>query len=247
MCSTSPSSTGRMRTRCSLPRLTCCASATTCARASPRRGAGRPSRRPCRVSCRQRSRTDPGSGPAGSTVTVSGTGWDPAYYTNGVEISFYQNFGNGVLTSYADRMYVNPDAKWRFHFETVIPSSLRTNDVVTISRAHRQRRRRTRELHGDRRRPDDRWRGNRAGRSRPDGHPVRPQPGTGRGRRSPSILGSRTPVAQGAGVFNIKWFVDGREVGAYASQRRRRQGRTEVSGRQQSSSSGRSTGREPTR
>ncbi|MGD9529579.1 MAG: CARDB domain-containing protein [Pseudonocardia sp.] len=159
---------------------------------------------------------DPASGPAGSTVTVSGTGWDPAYYTNGVEIGFYQNFGNGVLTSYADRMYVKPDAEGRFRFDTVIPSTLRSGDVVTIS-----------GLIGN-------GGGERANFTVTGGAPPTGGGGTEQADLAPTAIrydqnqtqagtkvffdsGIANTGGTGSGVFNIKWFVDGREVGAYGS------------------------------
>ena len=73
------------------------------------------------------------SGPAGSRVTVTGTGWPLQYYPNGVQVGFYQNFGNGVLTPYADPIVVKQDENENFRFETSIPTSFKPGDIVSFS------------------------------------------------------------------------------------------------------------------
>ena len=58
----------------------------------------------------------PGAGPVGTKVTVRGTGWDPEYYSGGVQVGFYQNFGNGVLSPIRrpDRGSARPDGRFSF-------------------------------------------------------------------------------------------------------------------------------------
>ena len=75
----------------------------------------------------------PGAGPVGTKVTVRGTGWDPEYYSSGVQVGFYQNFGNGVLTRYADQIVVPPDQDGRFSFDHTIPKGFDQGDLITIS------------------------------------------------------------------------------------------------------------------
>ena len=77
---------------------------------------------------------DPKSGPPGTAVTVTGTGWTPDYYASGVRISFYQNFGNGVLTKYADDKVVKADGDGNLSFPATIPTSF-TPAVSLPSRA----------------------------------------------------------------------------------------------------------------
>lgn len=75
----------------------------------------------------------PESGPAGSRVTVTGANWSPEYYASGVTISFHQNHGNGVYTSYAEPIVVRPDPQGGFSFESTIPAFFRAGDLVTFS------------------------------------------------------------------------------------------------------------------
>ena len=75
----------------------------------------------------------PTSGPPGTVVTVTGTGWSPDYYASGVRISFSQNFGNGVLTNYADDIVVQPKPDGTLSFQATIPSEFKTGDVITFS------------------------------------------------------------------------------------------------------------------
>jgi hypothetical protein len=75
----------------------------------------------------------PDSGPVGSKVTLTGSDWSPEYYSSGVQISFQQNHGNGVLTNYADPILVQPDQQGHFSFEATIPTFFQPGDIVTFS------------------------------------------------------------------------------------------------------------------
>jgi hypothetical protein len=74
----------------------------------------------------------PNSGPAGTPVTITGTGWDPRYYSGGVQVSFEQNFGNGVLQRYTDDVTVQPDADGNISMKATVPSSANVGDVITF-------------------------------------------------------------------------------------------------------------------
>jgi Cutinase len=74
----------------------------------------------------------PNSGPPGTIVAITGTGWDPQYYSAGVQISFEQNFGNGVLQRFADDVTVQPDSAGNIHLTTSVPTSVRAGDVISF-------------------------------------------------------------------------------------------------------------------
>lgn len=167
---------------------------------------------------------DPSSGPPGTSVTVRGTGWDPEYYSTGVRVGFYQNFGNGVLTSYADERSVQPDDKGRFSFGHTIPDGFADGDILTFS-----------GLIGN-------GGGERANFTVAGGGSSGGQGGSSGGagtgsqadlkptsitydKEKATQFGAKiyfdSGIENGGGtateVFNIKWFVDGKEVGAYGS------------------------------
>jgi hypothetical protein len=152
----------------------------------------------------------------GTKVTVRGTGWDPEYYKSGVRISFDQNFGNGVLTPIADEIVVPPDSNGRFSFDYTIPEGFQQGDIISIS-----------GLIGN-------GGGERAnftvtgGRQESNGGPA-----TGADLRPTAIKYDTSAVQLNntvhfdSGVkntgqkktpsFNVKWLVDGKDVGAYGS------------------------------
>jgi CARDB len=158
----------------------------------------------------------PGAGPVGTKVTVRGTGWDPKYYASGVQVGFYQNFGNGVLTPIADKTVVPPDSAGRFTFNYTIPEDFRQGDVLSIS-----------GLIGN-------GGGERANFTVTGGR----QEGGGSAVTGPdlqptaikydaSTIRSENTLHFDAGIknngqkktrsFNVKWVVDGKDVGAYGS------------------------------
>lgn len=154
----------------------------------------------------------PESGPAGSNVTVSGTGWLPEYYASGVRVGFHQNHGNGVLTSYADERTVQVDGNGEFSFEATIPTSFSAGDVLTFS-----------GLIGN-------GSGANANFTVTDGSSSE---ASALADLAPTDIyydkdakvGTKVHFDAGvvnsgdgpAGTFNVKWYVDGREVGAYGS------------------------------
>lgn len=154
----------------------------------------------------------PESGPAGTRVTVRGTGWDPEYYSSGVQISFDQNFGNGVLTPYADEMTVKPDQDGRFRFEHTIPENFSRGDVLSISGliGNGSGERANFTVIGD-------GRGSSGTSDGPDLQPTAITYDPADARLNTSVhfdSGITNSGAQGSGTFNIKWFVDGKEVEA---------------------------------
>lgn len=155
---------------------------------------------------------DPAAGPVGSTVTVRGTGWTPEYYAGGVRISFDHNHGNGVLTPYAEEMTVLPDSDGELSFETTIPSSFAEGDVLSFS-----------GLIGNGSGARANFtvtagtgpRGN--GNAKADLEPTAiyfDKAAAAVGRNVHFDAGVINTGDQGSEGFNIKWFVDGKEVGA---------------------------------
>jgi hypothetical protein len=158
----------------------------------------------------------PKSGPVGTKATVRGTGWDPEYYSGGVRIGFYQNFGNGVLTPIADEIRVPPDPNGRFNFDYTIPDGFEQGDVFSIS-----------GLIGN-------GGGERANFTVTAGQ----QEGSGTAIAGPDLqptaikydpaaaqpndtihfdVGVKNNGEKKAGSFNVKWLVDGEDVGAYGN------------------------------
>ena len=158
----------------------------------------------------------PGEGPVGTKVTVRGTGWDPEYYSGGVQVGFYQNFGNGVLQSYADEISVQPDADGRFSFESTIPDGFAAGDMVTFS-----------GLIGNGSGERANFTVTGGGRSGSGGSTAKPDIAPTAIRYDQQKTQVNTKIYFDSGivnnggadteVFNIKWFVDGKEVGAYGS------------------------------
>jgi hypothetical protein len=153
----------------------------------------------------------PTSGPAGSTVTVTGKGWSPQYYASGVRISFDQNFGNGVLQAYADDIVVKPSPDGTLSVEATIPASFKPGDIVTFS-----------GLIGNGSGANANYTVT-AGGATP--RPADLQPTAIKFDKSLALVGKvihfdsgiRNAGGTDSGVFNVKWLVDGREVGAYGS------------------------------
>jgi hypothetical protein len=153
----------------------------------------------------------PISGPPGTAVTVTGRGWSPRYYASGVRIGFAQNFGNGVLKKYADDIVVKPNANGTLSFRSTIPRSFKAGDVVTFS-----------GLIGNGSGANANFTVTGAGGSTATAD-LQPtaimfnRTGIAVGKSVHFDSGVRNTGSAGTGVFNIKWLVDGHEVGAHGS------------------------------
>src|SRR5688572_28413892 len=65
----------------------------------------------------------PTSGPAGTSITVTGTNWTHPSWADGVPINIYQNYGNGNLKRLAEGHSGAPDSEGRFQVRMTVPSS----------------------------------------------------------------------------------------------------------------------------
>jgi len=74
----------------------------------------------------------PDSGPPGTQVSITGSGWDPSYYSNGVQISFENNYGNGVLQRYAPDVVLKPDQSGNLKLSAQVPTTASAGDVITF-------------------------------------------------------------------------------------------------------------------